>query len=143
MRVSELAKQLNITIDTVRYYTRIGLLKPMKDPCNGYKHYRKNDELRLRFILKAKALGLTIDEIQTIVTIADKGQSPCCMVKQLVRSHITETEQKISQLQRLKANMQRAVAVWESIELPQGEDESVCVLIEQWDAIETAHASSS
>lgn len=60
MRVNELAKKLAVTADTVRYYTRIGILEPAKSTENGYKHYSKDDESRLRFVLKAnmtKAVG--------------------------------------------------------------------------------------
>ena len=39
MRVQTLAAAANVTADTVRHYTRIGLLTPVKNPANGYKEY--------------------------------------------------------------------------------------------------------
>ena len=49
MRVSELAKNLEVNPDTVRYYTRIGLLRPRKNAENGYKEYDERDISRLNF----------------------------------------------------------------------------------------------
>ena len=51
MRVKQIADALDISVDTVRYYTRIGLLVPNKSH-NGYKYYRPADVTRLRFILR-------------------------------------------------------------------------------------------
>ena len=50
MKVSELAKILSVTSDTVRFYTREGLLKPVKSEDNGYKQYGRKELNRLRFI---------------------------------------------------------------------------------------------
>lgn len=49
MTVNELARKLKVAPDTVRYYTRIGLLQPRKAAGNGYHHYSERDEERLRF----------------------------------------------------------------------------------------------
>ena len=57
MTASILAKRANVPIFTVRYYTRIGLLKPSRDLRNGYKIYKHTDRERLRFIAAAKELG--------------------------------------------------------------------------------------
>ena len=60
MRVSELAKAMVTTPDTVRYYTRIGLISPIKNPVNGYKTYGKSVQQRLGFILSARLLNFSV-----------------------------------------------------------------------------------
>jgi DNA-binding transcriptional MerR regulator len=57
MKVSNLAKALNTTADTVRYYTKIGLLHPQKSQLNGYMFYNAKQQQRLSFILTARHLG--------------------------------------------------------------------------------------
>ena len=66
MRVNEVAKLLSITSDTVRFYTRAGLLKPHTNPDNGYKHFSPSDINRLKFILAARSLGFSIDDVREI-----------------------------------------------------------------------------
>ena len=51
LTVSQLAKDLGISADTVRHYVRSGLITPERDPNNGYKRFHPEDIKRLRFIL--------------------------------------------------------------------------------------------
>ena len=57
--VKQIADALEISADSVRYYTRIGFLVPSKSH-NGYKYYRSADVTRLRFILSARSLGFSV-----------------------------------------------------------------------------------
>jgi len=136
MRVNELAEQLNITADTVRYYTRIELLQPTKNQENGYKDYTNTEKKRLIFILKAKNLGFTISEIKQIIDMSTRGRSPCVAVRKMVDFHLVDIQQKILELQKQHRYMQQATQAWESMpnSLPSGH--SVCELIELWDTIE-------
>ncbi len=43
MNVSDLARLVGVTPDAVRYYTRIGLLHPVRDPNNGYRQFSSSD----------------------------------------------------------------------------------------------------
>ncbi len=76
MKVSELARQAEVTAETVRHYTREGLLHPMRDPDNGYQLYDHADLERLRFIQRARTLGFSVAEISDILAHADQGDSP-------------------------------------------------------------------
>ena len=72
MKVLELAKQLGVTAETVRFYTRIGVLRPTKDSANGYRIYSDKDLRRLRFVLNARQLGFSVDDIKDILAHADR-----------------------------------------------------------------------
>lgn len=67
MRVSELARAGSVTAETVRHYTREGLLPSRRDPRNGYQLY--DDEVlgRLRLIDCLRCLGLSLKEINRIL----------------------------------------------------------------------------
>ena len=141
MRVNELAKRAGVTPDTVRYYTRVGLLTPSKDSENGYKNYNAADEKRLHFIIKSRHLGFSIVEIQEIINMSSKGNSPCCRVREIVKKRLNEAQQTIKELQQLHQRMKRAADTWEA--MPDGEPtgDSVCSLIEMWEEIELDEAS--
>ena len=62
MKVREIASALATTPDTVRYYTRLQLITPAKSD-NGYKFYSTKDASRLRFILSARHLGFSVEDI--------------------------------------------------------------------------------
>ena len=81
MKVSELARQAGVTAETVRHYTREGLLHPQRHPDNGYQLFGQHDLERLRFIQRARTLGFSVVEIRDILDHADHGDSPCPMVQ--------------------------------------------------------------
>lgn len=127
---SVLAKKTGIPIDTVRHYTRIGLLNPGRMKSNGYKVYQHSDAVRLRFILAAKELGLTLSEIKRILIEAENGNSPCPLVRDIVSHRIRENNLKIKQLQQLQKKMIAAQEVWKEMENSMPDGHSVCHLIE-------------
>ncbi|HBQ05667.1 MAG TPA: DNA-binding protein [Halomonas sp.] len=73
MRVSELAQTGGVTAETVRHYTREGLLQPHRDPRNGYQLYDAESLGRLRFIDCLRSLGVSLPEIKQILSWADQG----------------------------------------------------------------------
>lgn len=132
MRVNELAESIQVTADTVRYYTRIGLLKPQKSIENGYKHYSIEDKKRLVFIIKSRSLGMSVSEIEEIIQLANRGNSPCCRVREIVYKHINETKSQIEALNNQLSHMQQAADIWEKMPDGQPDGNLVCELIEKW-----------
>tara|TARA_R110002072_G_scaffold269965_2_gene429772 strand:- start:4353 stop:4817 length:465 start_codon:yes stop_codon:yes gene_type:complete len=132
MRVNELAESIHVTADTVRYYTRIGLLRPQKNIDNGYKHYNSDDQKRLEFIIKARSLGMSVSEIQEIIKLANKGSSPCYRVREIVYKHINDTKAKIEELDHQLSHMERAADAWAKRPNGMPDGDLVCELIEKW-----------
>jgi MerR family transcriptional regulator, Zn(II)-responsive regulator of zntA len=137
MTASVLAKRAEVPLFTVRYYTRIGLLKPSRDLRNGYKLYKPSDRDRLKFITSAKGLGFTLSEIEEILGHAAKGDSPCPMVRDIVQRRVEENKQKIRELKRLQRRLESAVGAWESMENSEPDGHSVCRLIESFSDIDS------
>jgi len=130
MTVNDVARRAEVAPDTVRYYTRVGLLKPNRNPENGYKIFVKSDVTRLRFIRQAQTLGFTLKEIGEILGDAEAGSSPCPKVRDIIVHHIEENRRKIEELQKLQKRMEDALDKWK--EMPDGVPDGlhVCHLIE-------------
>jgi len=133
--VKELAKRTGVTPDAVRYYVRIGLLKPRRNPGNRYKLFAEADVRRLHFIRQAKSLGYTLDEIAQIFHDSSRGRSPCPRVRQIIQNRIKENRARLEELNVLQRRMEDALGRWQAMPdgLPDGE--SVCHLIESIDGI--------
>lgn len=80
----------------MRYYTRIGLISAVKNPENGYKTYAKAVQQRLKFILSARQLGFSVDEIKDILVEADKGHTACPLVREIVQHRLEANRKAIS-----------------------------------------------
>ena len=130
MRVKEVAEKLNVTADTVRFYTRIKLLKPHTNSHNRYKEYSKADVERLKFIVASRALGFTVEDITTIIAKADDHKSPCPTVRHIIEKRLEETERQFQDLIALRARMIAAIEQWENIpdRVPTGH--MICHMIE-------------
>ena len=130
MTVSQLSNKGNVDPHVVRYYSRIGLLKPTRHPGNGYKLFNTVDLTRLRFIRQAKSLGFTLDDISQILEISGDNKSPCQHVRQKLHSRIRKTQQKIEELIQLQVRMEHALEVWGKMADGLPGDDSICHLIE-------------
>jgi DNA-binding transcriptional MerR regulator len=130
MKVGELARSAGVTAETVRYYTRVGLLAPQTDASNGYRRFGAADLGRLRFVLRAKRLGFQLDEIAEILGMSDRGRAPCPVVREIVERRIAETRTRLADMQALQSRLERAVELW--AQMPDGEPDghAVCALIE-------------
>lgn len=132
LTVSQLAKQLSISADTVRHYVRCGLINPERDPTNGYKRFNDDDIKRLKFILQAKPLGFSLADIQTIIDQASHGESPCPQVRTIMEARLKETAEKIKAMQSTYKQMQNAVKRWQSQPDCTPTGEHICHLIEDF-----------
>jgi DNA-binding transcriptional MerR regulator len=77
LKIGELATVLGLNPKTIRYYEDIGLLPKPQRTVSGYRLYEAADVERLSFIGKAKAIGLTLEEIREISDARPDGQRPC------------------------------------------------------------------
>ena len=132
MLTSELANRVGVTPETVRFYTRKGLLQPTKHPENGYNVYDKTDLNHLKFISHAKAIGFSLKEIQEIMGFSLTDRSPCPKVREMLGNKILETEQKIESLNKHLTVMKNAFSDWTEKPdmVPNGE--AFCCLIDEW-----------
>lgn len=128
--VTELANRCGTTPHAVRYYTRMGLLRPERNPENGYRLYQGSEIPWLKFVRQAKSLGYTLKEIKEIMHNADDNKSPCPKVREILMERITENRQRLDELVTLQTRMERALEQWSK--MPDGvpDGHSVCHLIE-------------
>lgn len=133
LQVKALADGCGVTLDTVRHYTRLGLLRPRRDPGNGYKLFSPDDVTRLRFIKHAKALGFTLPEIKSILGHSARGMSPCPMVREIFSHRLAENRERLRLEMEWQRRMETEFARWQRMpdRVPNGH--SICRLIESFD----------
>lgn len=105
MKIGEFAKQLGTNAKTVRYYEELGLLAPPARTESGYREYGPADLERLRFVLGAKALGLTLAEIQEVVAVWTGGTRPCGHVSRLLQHKLEDLDARIAELTAFRTKL--------------------------------------
>jgi DNA-binding transcriptional MerR regulator len=132
MKVSELAKAFSTTVDTVRYYTRLKMLNPIKSE-NGYKYYPPSETSRFKFILRARQLGFSVSDIQCIIDEASHGKAACPLVRSLIKERLAETEKQFQEMLTIRKKMRDALFQWESKEDKAPTSTMVCHLIDSFE----------
>jgi DNA-binding transcriptional MerR regulator len=133
MRVAQLAKAAAVSSETVRHYTDLGLLRPTRNPDNGYQQYSSADLQRLRFIARARRLGFSLKDSQQILASADNGQAPCTDVRDLLSERLAALHDHIKECQRLALVMQTAFDNWADKGDCAPDGQAICRLIEDFE----------
>jgi MerR family transcriptional regulator, Zn(II)-responsive regulator of zntA len=130
MTAQALADRSRVPVENVRYYTRRGLLKPVRHRKNNYRLYQESDIARLRFIRQAKNLGYTLKEIAGIFEQGKRGDSPCPMVREIIERRIADNRKRLDEMLGLQERMETALACWAEMPDKAPDGHSVCHLIE-------------
>ncbi len=75
LTVNQLGRQGGVPAHVVRFYARIGLIRPSRRHDNGYRLFDKSEVARLGFIRAAKHLGFTFNESRQIMARSDSGSN--------------------------------------------------------------------
>lgn len=105
LHIGKLAAQLGLNPKTIRYYEDIGLLPAPRRTASGYRMYDASDRERLCFIVKAKAIGLTLEEIREILALRQKGERPCRHVLHLVDQKVAAVDRQLRTLAEFRREL--------------------------------------
>lgn len=103
--ISALAKAGQVNVQTVRYYEREGILKPVGRRDSGYRIYNEDSLRRLHFIRQAKELGFSLEEIQSLLKLRVRSVEGCTQVRSRAESKLKDVQLKIAQLRKLERNL--------------------------------------
>ena len=107
-----MARAAGVGVQTLHYYERLGLLpKPERSAAN-YRLYSPEAIRRVRFIKKAQAIGLTLDETKQILDLKEHGRAPCRKVAELGEKHFAEINARLAQLRAYRRALAQALANW-------------------------------
>ena len=107
-KIGELAKLLQLSHRTIRYYEEIGLLNSVKRIEGGKRVYTDKDYQRLKFITRLKHLGLTLSEmleLEDIYQIHQTNKKVLPRLLELLDNHAVKIDERISNLIKLKADI--------------------------------------
>jgi len=105
MRIGELARLAGCLPETIRFYEQKQLLQPPARNRANYRQYDTGHLDRLNFIRRCRSLGMSLDEVQTLLCCQDQPDKPCDAVNDLVDRHIVEIDRQIADLRILHAQL--------------------------------------
>lgn len=136
-RIGEIASKLGINTKTIRYYEEIGLVPEPARTTAGYRMYSVKEREQLRFIIKAKATGLTLEEIGEILILRRNGQMPCDQVLAMLDRKLGLIDQQVQALLDFRGEL---LTIRSEATSTMDSEACVCGIIEQHEPL---HQSAS
>ena len=108
LTIGNLAKQAEVTVETIRYYQRIGMLDEPGKPGTGFRHYPAHAITRIRFIKRAQQAGFTLKEIAQLLSLDDDH---CADVRKIAEQKCRQIDAQIQDLTALRSVLDALVMV--------------------------------
>ncbi|MHC4104657.1 MAG: MerR family transcriptional regulator [Planctomycetota bacterium] len=107
LSIGQLAKQVHVNIETIRYYERRGLLPAPPRNESGHRQYSDEAVQRTDFIKRAQSLGFSLNEISELLTLRVEPGKTCGDVKVRVEAKMADVEKRIAELMRMREALVR------------------------------------
>lgn len=105
--IGELAKEADVNRETLRYYERLGLLKPRRRSPSGYRIYDTESAGRLRFIKRAQSFGFSLEEIRELLSLRPESPRSCTRVFAMLDHKLEELGRQIAEMKRFRRQLSR------------------------------------
>ena len=102
LKIGEVAAQSGVSIDTLRYYERLGLLPKPARTRSGYRLYDARMVDRLAFIKRAQSFGLTLDEIKQMLQLETANPQTCSRVLEVIEHKLEDINHQYEEIKRLR-----------------------------------------
>ncbi len=109
MKIGSVANKAELSIDTLRFYEREGLISSPRRLFSGYRDFPEEVLDRLEFIKEAKRLGFSLREIKELLSMGVKSTRECGPVTHKAQTKLAEMDAEIARLNRLRRTLRKMV----------------------------------
>jgi MerR family copper efflux transcriptional regulator len=110
LRIGQLARLAKVSVQTLRFYERKGLLPKPPRGASGYREYAADAIGMVKFIKRAQELGFSLREIKELLALRKVPRATCGDVVVVAQRKIEEMEQKISDLRAMQTALSQLLA---------------------------------
>lgn len=101
-QIGAVAKKANVNVQTLRYYERRNILKPVETRESGYRLYGEDAVKTVAFIKHAQELGFKLDEIKELLNLRTPSLSRCETVRKKATMRLFDVQEKIKMLKKIE-----------------------------------------
>jgi DNA-binding transcriptional MerR regulator len=105
VKIGELAGQAGVTVDTVRFYERVGVLPAPERTASGYRDYRPETVERIRFTRELQRIGFTLSDAVDALAAHDAGGATCESERWRLQAVLDRVDAKLGELQALRGRI--------------------------------------
>jgi len=108
VHIGKAAKQAGISVDTIRFYQKLGLIKSPSRSAGGYRLFDGDQIHDLKFVRHAQVLGFSLTEVRELLALRQKHHA-CSEVQSMLKRKLADVREKIKSLDRLQAELAGAL----------------------------------
>jgi MerR family transcriptional regulator, mercuric resistance operon regulatory protein len=108
--IGELSRLTGINIETVRYYEKIGMLRPPPRTKGGHRVYGPTETRVLAFIRRGRELGFGLEDIRALLGLGAPVKASCEDVREIAAHHLDDIRCKIADLRKLERLLAKTIA---------------------------------
>jgi DNA-binding transcriptional MerR regulator len=108
MRIGAVASQAGVTVDTVRFYERVGVLSPPGRTASGYRDYVPETVERIRLTRELQAIGFTLRDAVDALAAHDAGGATCESERWRLEAALGRVDAKLAELTALRRRIVQA-----------------------------------
>ena len=116
--IGVLSERSGVNIETIRYYEKACLLPDPPRTDAGYRVYSAAHATRLRFILRARELGFSMEDIRGLMGLGDGAAPTCAEVKERTERHLADVRARIADLRRIESVLATTASRCSGAEVP-------------------------
>jgi Cu(I)-responsive transcriptional regulator len=105
--IGDAAKASGVSAKMIRHYESIGLIGTAQRTDAGYRRYSEQDVQVLQFIHRSRALGFSLEQIKTLLTLWQDKHRASKDVRAMAREHIAELDRKIAEMQAMRRTLEQ------------------------------------
>jgi MerR family transcriptional regulator, copper efflux regulator len=114
VKIGRLASESGVSIDTIRFYERRGVLPAAPRTASGYRIYTDSSVTRIRRARRLQSLGLTLEEVIGALRARDQGHASCETQRWRLQAALGRIDVQIAELARLRGDLRDALAACEA-----------------------------
>jgi len=119
IRRADLARLTGCNLETIRYYENIGVMPEPPRNAKNYRNYDQSHVTRLNFVMRARDLGFTLEEIRELLALVDGGIQTCGEVQAVASRHLESVRDKITDMRRIEQVLSETVAQCTGDDVPE------------------------
>jgi DNA-binding transcriptional MerR regulator len=105
MRIGEIAKRAGVTVDTVRFYERVGVLPAPARTESGYRDYEPETVERIRLTRELQGIGFTLSDAVGALAAHDAGGATCESERWRLQAALDRVDARLAELTALRGRI--------------------------------------
>lgn len=146
LTITALAKRASVSSKALRYWERLGLLPKASRSHSGYRRFPAETITYIGFVKRAKEMGLTLQQMRTVLRLAGKKRSPCVEVENFIEQRLSDLDEQIKSLSKLRESLLAIRQCSSDADCSRDQSKDCCSLLvglPEERFFKTKHASSS